>query len=283
LTVFAFTSFAGSPGVTTAAFAAAVHWPRPVVVFEADTTNATSAMAGFFRSNLRPDIGGLDKVAVAYARNVLTWPDLIDPSSGLAIAVHELPLIDQAPTPALPAGHRMWVVPGFYRLGIIEGVRGMWARFPHLFTALSESGIDVIVDLGRLAHQDIRLPVPDGADRVIVFAAATMVDLNRMYRRVEVPELAERLAGVGRAEKYRMVLIASPYEPVAARAFADHVIPVLGRLPFDPGGAAVFSLGRPDHKPQHNNYRQAIRRLVTTLDEQASAGRVPRSVAMEVV
>jgi hypothetical protein len=283
LTVFVFTSFAGSPGVTTAGFAAAVHWPRPVVVFEADTTNATSAMAGFFRSNLRPGIGGLDKVAVAYARNVLTWPDLIDPESGLAIAVHDLPPIDQAPIPALPTGHRMWVVPGFYRLGIVEGVRGMWARFPHLFTALSEAGIDVIVDAGRLTHQDIRLPVLDGADRVIVFAAATMVDLNRVYRRVELPDLAERLEGVGRAERYRVVLIASPYEPVAARAFTDHVLPVLGMLPFDPGGAAVFSLGRPDSKPQRNAYRQAICRLVTTLDEQAHADPDQKPASLEAV
>lgn len=267
MTVLAFTSFAGSPGVTTAVFAVAVHWRRPVIVFEADTTNATSAMAGFFRSNLRPDSGGLDKVAVAYSRNVLSWQDLIDPVSGLAIAVHELPHIDQAPIPALPEGHRMWVVPGFHRLGIVDGVRGMWGRLPHLFRALSESGIDVIVDLGRISHQDIRLPILDGADRVITVAANTMVDLNRVYRRLDLVDLAERLAGVGRAEKYRMVLIESCYEPVARRAFAAHIMPVLGELPFDPDGAAVFSLGRPDSKPHRNSYRRAIRKLVTVIDE----------------
>ncbi|WP_308465224.1 hypothetical protein [Rathayibacter soli] len=269
MTVLAFASFAGSPGVTTAAFAAAVHWVRPVIVFEADSVNATSAMAGFFRSNLRPDSGGLDKVAVAYSRNVLTWQDLVDPSSDLAIAVHLLPHIVAAPIPALPAGHRMWVVPGFYRLGILDGVRGMWARFPHLFRALSQSGIDVIVDLGRIAHSDVRLPILDGADQIITFAVSTMVDLNRVYRRLELPDLAERLEGVGRAEKYRMVLIESAYESVPWHAFAEHLMPLLGELPFDPGGAAVFSLGRPDTRPQRNSYRQGIRRLVATIDEQA--------------
>ncbi|TAM67021.1 MAG: hypothetical protein EPN48_15300 [Microbacteriaceae bacterium] len=269
MTVLAFASFAGSPGVTTAAFAAAVHWVRPVIVFEADSVNATSAMAGFFRSNLRPNSGGLDKVAIAYSRNVLTWQDLVDPTSGLAIAVHLLPHIGPAPIPALPAGHRMWVVPGFYRLGILDGVRGMWARFPHLFRALSQSGIDVIVDLGRVTHDDLRLPILDGADQVISFALSTMVDLNRVYRRLELPDLAERLEGVGRAEKYRMVLIESAYESVPGHAFAEHLMPVLGEMPFDPGGAAVFSLGRPDNRPQRNSYRQAIRRLVATIDEQA--------------
>lgn len=283
MTVLAFTSFAGSPGVTTAAIAVAVHWPRPVAVFEAEYANATSAMAGFFRSNLRPDTGGLDKVALAYSRNVLTWQDLLDPVSGLAIAVHELPDLQAAPIPALPAGHRMWVVPGFYRLGIVDGVQGMWARFPHVFRAVSEAGIDVIVDLGRLAPEDIRLPILDGADRVITFAAGTMVDLNRLFRRLELPDLSERLAGVGRAEKYRLVLIASPYEPVAARAFTEHVMPVLGLLPFDPGGAAVFGLGRPDGKPHRNIYRQAIRRLATSIDDQARIGLDQKSGSLEAV
>jgi hypothetical protein len=268
MTVLAFTSFTGSPGVTTAALALAVHWPRPVALFEAEYANATSTMPGFFRSNLRPNTGGLDKVAIAYSRNVLTWQDLIDPDTGLAIAVHELPHLPTAPIPALPIGHRMWVVPGFYRLGIVQGVQGMWARFPHLFQAISEAGIDVMVDLGRLALDDIRLPILDRADRVVTFAASTMIDLNRLFRRLELPDLSERLAGVGRAEKYRLVLITSRYEPVAARAFTEHVMPVLGLLPFDPDGAAVFGLGRPDAKPHRNQYRQAIRRLTTSIDDQ---------------
>jgi hypothetical protein len=269
VSVLAFTSFAGSPGVTTAAFAFGVHWPRPVIVFEAETSNVTSSMAGFFRSNLRPDAGGLDKVAVAYARNALTWQDLVDPQRGLAIAVHELPEIAQTPIPSIPSSHRMWVVPGFYRLGIVDGVRGMWSRFPHLFRALSEAGFDVIVDLGRIAHEDIRLPILDGADRVLTFASSTMVDLNRIYRRTELPDLADRLEGVGRAEKYRLVLAGAPAESVPAASFNDHLMPVIAELPFDPEGAAVFSLGRPDAKPNRNSYRQAIRRAVSAVDEQS--------------
>jgi hypothetical protein len=267
--VLAFTSFAGSPGVTTAAFAMAVHWPRPVIVFEADITNATSSMAGFFRSNLRPEAGGLDKVAVAYARNVLTWKDLVDPDRGLAIAVHDLPVIPEMPIPALPNGHRMWVVPGFYRLDIIDGVRSMWARFPQLFRSLSEAGFDVFVDLGRIAHDDIRLPILDNADRVITIASNTMVDLNRLYRRAELKELGDRLEGMGKAEKYRLILVAAPAEQVNTSAFSEHIMPVAAELPFDPIGAAVFAVGRPDAKPQRNAYRHAIRRAVNALDEQS--------------
>jgi hypothetical protein len=267
--VIAFTSFAGSPGVSTAALAFAVHWPRPVVLFEAETANVTSAMAGFFRSNLSPTVAGLDKVAVAYARNILTWQDLLDPEASLSIAVHNLPPVDQMPIPALPAGHRLWVVPGFFHLTIVDGVRGLWARLPRLFQALSDADMDVVVDLGRISPNDIRLPILDQSDRVLVCAVSTMVDLNRVYRRIELPDLADRLEGVGRAEKYRLLLTESRAEPVAASDFAEHLFPVLATLPFDPDGAATFSLGKPDPRPNRNIYRQAIRRAVTVLDEQS--------------
>jgi hypothetical protein len=273
MTVIAFTSFAGSPGVSTAALAFAVHWPRPVVFFEAETANVTSAMAGFFRSNLPPTVAGLDKVAVAYAHDILTWEDLLDPQTKLSIGVHDLPAIDAMPTPALPPGHRLWVVPGFFRLTIVDGVKGLWARLPGLFRSLSDAGIDVIVDLGRTAVNDIRLPILDEADLVLVCAAATMVDLNRVYRRIELPDLADRLDGIGRAEKYRLLLTDSPAESIPSSDFATHVMPVLASLPFDPDGAATFSLGKPDPRPGRNVYRQAIRRAVTTLDDQTRPAR----------
>ena len=271
MTVIAFTSFAGSPGVSTAALAFAVHWPRPVVLFEAETANVTSVMAGFFRSNLPPTIAGLDKVAIAYARDILTWEDLLDPEMKLSIAVHDLPAVDQMPIPALPPGHRLWVVPGFFHLTIVDGVTGLWGRLPGLFRSLSDAGIDVIVDLGRTATNDLRLPILDEADRVLVCAAATMVDLNRAYRRIELPDLADRLEGIGRAEKYRLLLVDSPAEPVPANDFATHLMPVLATLPLDPDGAATFSLGKPDLRPGRNLYRQGIRRAVTALDDQSKA------------
>jgi hypothetical protein len=271
--VIAFTSFAGSPGVSTAALAFAVHWPRPVVLFEADTAAVTSVMAGFFRSNLSPTVAGLDKVAVAYGRDILTWEDLLDPDRKLSIPVHNLPVIDAMPIPALPAGHRLWVVPGFFHLTILDGVRGLWARLPRLFRSLSDAGVDVIVDLGRLALRDVRFPILDQVDRVLVCASATMVDLNRVYRRVELPEIGDRLEGLGRAERYRLLLTDPPAESVPVGDFSSHLMPVLAILPFDPGGAAIFSLGKPDPRPNRNVYRQAIRRAVTVLDDHLRAGR----------
>lgn len=264
MTVVALASISGSPGVSTAALALGVHWPKPVVVIEADTNSVTSAMPGFFRSNLLPELGGIEKVQLAYSRGVLTPEDLLDPERFLAIAVHELPPIKAAPIPALPPTHKMWVVPGFFHLGIADGVSGLWSRLPELLRALSEAGIDVIIDLGRLGRDDVRLPLIDTSDRVILCATATMVDLNRLYRRLEISDLAQRIGGL-QSEKFLLMLTDAVAEQLPTSDFTANVLPVLGVLPFDPQGASTFSVGRPDIKPNRNAYRQRIRSIITSL------------------
>lgn len=264
MAVIALASISGSPGVSTAALALGVHWPRPVVVIEADTNAVTSALPGFFRSNLLPELGGIEKVQLAYSRGILTREDLLDPERYLAIAVHDLPPVKTAPIPALPPQHKMWVVPGFFHLGIANGVSGLWARLPELLRSLSEAGIDVILDLGRIGRDDVRLPLIDTADRVLLCAHSTMVDLNRLYRRLEIPDLAQRIDVVGN-EKFYLLLTEAVAEQLPASDFTTNVLPVLGVLPFDPQGAATFSVGRPDIKPHRNSYRQRIRSVITSL------------------
>jgi len=263
--VITLASLAGAPGVTTAAAALAVHWPRPVLLLEADTSAASSVMAGFFRANLRTTDGGVEKLAFALSRNALYPEDIFDPELALAIAVHELAPIRTAPIPALPEGHRMWVIPGFSNLRVADGVRGLWGKLPTLFAALDEAGFDVIVDLGRLDIDDPRLVLVDTADQVIFCATSTMVDLNRCFRRLEVEDLAER-ARRGDPDRTWLLLNTPVAEAHPAKEFSAHVLPVIGTLPHDPAGAAVFSVGRPDPKPTRNAYRSGIRRVVADID-----------------
>lgn len=276
MAVIVMTSFAGAPGVTTAATALAVHWPRPVLLVEADTNAVSSLMTGFFRSNLRTTDGGIEKLAFAFSRDSLEAEDLLDPDYGLSIPVHDLPPIPTMPIPAIPDGHKMWVIPGFVNLGVVEGVRSLWAKLPRLLGALADGGIDVIVDLGHLDIDDDRLPLVDTADRVVVSATASMVDLNRTYRRLELPDLNDRARAPG-SERYWTLLNTTVSERISAREFSTHVLPVLATLPHDPSGAAVFSHGRPDPKPTRNAYRGAIRRVVQDL--QTLNDRKQRSVS----
>lgn len=280
MSVIVLASFAGAPGTTTAATGLAVHWPRPVVLFEADTASASSIMPGFLRSNLRPQDGGIEKIAMASAHSVLRREDVFDPTLHLSVAVHELPPIPAMPLPSLPAEHRLWIVPGFVHLNIVDGVRGLWGQLPNLLRSISEDGIDVIVDLGRINPDDARLAILDTADRVIICAHSTMVDLNRLYRRLELPDLSARVDVVNRGSRYALLLNEGPSEQLTPRDFAQHILPVVGALPHDPVGAATFSHGRPDPKPGRNRYRTAIRKLAGEIGATAARDGLDRKAAV---
>lgn len=264
MAIIALASLAGAPGVTTAATALAVHWRRPVVLIEADTSAASTMMAGFFRANLRTTEGGIEKLAYALTREALEAEDILNPELALAIAVHNLPPIPSMPIPSIPAQHQMWVVPGFVNLAVVDGVRSLWAKLPRLLAALGEGGIDVILDLGRLQIEDPRLSLLDAADKVLICASASSVDLNRAYRRLALPDLAQRVRTMA-GERYWSLLSAPVATELPSSAFTEHILPVVATLPHDPEGAAVFSHGRPDSKPTRNRYRGAARRAAQDL------------------
>jgi len=272
MAVIAFTSVAGSPGVTTAATALAVHWPRPVLLVEADDSAATTLMLGFFRSNLHPDALGMRKVVYAYQTNTLHEDFILNPEFGVSVPVHDLQPFQPFPIPALPQGHRMWVLPGFNDLSSVTGLRSMWpALGPVLWRVSQTQAVDVLIDLSRLRLDDPRLPLIDLADRTVILTGTTLVDINRLHRRVNhTPDLADRVAGIGRAEKFKLLTIDAVAEGQSASDFAQLIAPVIAGLPFDPAGAAVFSVGRQDVKPARNAYRQAIIRAAHAIADNAN-------------
>lgn len=261
-----FTSISGSPGVTTATLAAGVHWPRPVVVIEADTANVGQVMTGFFRASLDAP-AGMQHLTLAVTRNTLTVQTVLDPEGGIAIPVHLLPPSTLTPIPALPAGHRLWVIPGWRDLTTAQGLQTVWGRVAALAEQLHEHGIDTLVDLGRLSVHDPRTVLLDAADQVLMCATATLTDLNRLHKRLRLPDLAARLGG----DRYRLLLIGAPTTPVSVADFALAVLPVASRIGFDPIGAAVFSHGNDDPRPGRNQYRRDIRRAVSDLAHRISA------------
>lgn len=262
MSLIVFTSLAGSPGVTTATVAASVHWPRPAVVVEADTDNVGQVMTGFFRATL--DVAaGMQHLTLAVTRDALTVQTLLDPDGGIAVPVHLLPISSRTPIPALPPGHRLWIVPGWRDLTPARGVQTVWTRLVALAEQLHERGTDLLIDLGRLDVDDPRTTLLDAADQVVVCASATLTDLNRLHRRLRLPDLAARVGHGG--HRFRLLLLEAPTTPVATADFTRAVLPVAARLCFDPVGAAVFSHGNDDPHPARNRYRRDIRSAVTVL------------------
>ncbi|MFT4284333.1 MAG: hypothetical protein QM598_05805 [Protaetiibacter sp.] len=263
MSLIAFTSFAGSPGVSTAAIAAAVHWPRPVLFLEADTNNVGTILTGFFRSNLETR-AGMHQVSVASSRGELTLKAMLDPAFEISIPAHDLPYVPSMPIPAIPTGHKLWVIPGYRELQIIDGVKSIWAKLPGIVSPARDTGLDVILDLGRLGRDDLRFPLVDAADQVVIVASSSMSDLNRLHKRARHTDMEERLKGNGRT-KFSTLLVKATAEAVAPAEFARVTVPVLSTLSFDPDGAAVFATGKEDRKPNRNLYRRDIREAVAKL------------------
>jgi hypothetical protein len=280
MAVVAFTSISGAAGVTAATLACAVHWPRPTLVLEADTNAVGSMLTGFFRSNLDTDLG-MQKLGLAQSRGALDAHTLIEDGFRVSIAVHALPPVPDMPIPALPAGHRMWVVPGYLDLQAADGAVAVWRRLPRVFADLDEFGIDVLIDLGRIGRDDPRTGLLDAADQIVVVASSTMTDLNRLDKRLQLEDFAhhvDRAKGFG-VDRYGLLLVNASYESVPSETFDRLVLPVLSTVAFDPAGAAVFGHGREDRKPKDNRYRIGIRRAVTALTERLAASHTERTAS----
>ena len=70
MALYVLTSASGSPGVSTAAAGLAYHWPRPVLLLDADPTGTSALFAGHFQGALEPGAGLID-LAVAAAEGRL--------------------------------------------------------------------------------------------------------------------------------------------------------------------------------------------------------------------
>lgn len=272
MTITVVASLAGAPGVTTAATALAIHGSRPTLLVEADTHNASSMMPGFLRSNFRPQDGGIEKVIAALTSGVLSRSDIFNPEHALSIPLHNFQDLPDFPIPSLPAGHRVWVVPGFFHLNLAEGARSAWPSLVPVLQSISEGGVDVVIDIGHLDYNDARLHLLDAADYVYFCVEQSMTGLNRAVRRLNRDDLSGRTDTIAREGRYWVLPVRPIAEEVSTKDLEKHTLPTLPPLPHDPLGAATFSHGRPDLKPARNRYRAAARRVTNaTLVAQASA------------
>ncbi|CAL8978655.1 hypothetical protein CELL_02927 [Cellulomonas sp. T2.31MG-18] len=136
MSVIALTSAHGAPGVTTSAFALTSVWPqvrpgRRVLLIDADPAGS-GLMTGPLRAGI-PD--GLGISVLAAVRAPLSVEQLI----GCCVALD-------------PAAARM-VLPGVSDPRQARPLGPTWVALVDVARGLSASGVDVLVDVGRLGHQ----------------------------------------------------------------------------------------------------------------------------------
>ncbi|MBU4188914.1 MAG: hypothetical protein KJ817_12015 [Actinobacteria bacterium] len=214
----ALASAAGSPGVTTTALALALHWPRPVVLVEADPCGSSGLLAGYFR-------GQLDQ------------PGLVD----LVIAQRSDLLGDAVPRLLFELeGSNASVLFGLRSHEQSAGASQLWPPLLEVLHGLDPAATDVIVDAGRLGLPGWPQPLVMGADAVLLLTRSDLPGL------AGARSWAATLAREDAPGHTTRILLVGESRPYGAREVGKTLgVPVLGSIEWSPELARVYSHGRP--------------------------------------
>lgn len=224
MALYVLTSASGSPGVSTAAAGLAYHWPRPVLLLDADPTGTSALLAGRFRGKLEPGLGLID-LAVAAAEDRL--------DEGFATAITKLPDSDAR------------FLAGIRSHEQAHSLTSLWPQLLGVLNRLDEAGHDVIVDAGRLGLVGSPSHLIDRADLVLLVTRNSLVSLAGA--RSWATSLRNRFAEHGSSARLGMMLIEDT--PRRVQAYGDGQVaralqlPIVASLPHDKEGAEVYSHG----------------------------------------
>jgi cellulose biosynthesis protein BcsQ len=219
MTVIVLTSAGHSPGVTTTALGLTLCWPRPVLLVDADPHPSQSVLAGYLQGE-DPYGRGLAAVLSAHReRRPL--------SAVLPEAVLEL-----TPDEAVPRQF----LPGFVNPGMVDLFAAAWPEFA---AALAGSGVDVLIDAGRLGGRGLPPALAEFADSVLVVTRTSLVDLVAL--RLLLPTVTDSLP----AERAGLVLV-GPDRPYTAKEIGTQFgLEVTAAIDWAPAEARVWSHGDP--------------------------------------
>ena len=212
--LYALVSAGGAPGVTTAAIALALGWPRPVIVAECDPSGG-DVLAGLLGGSV-PAGRGLMEFAIDAGRG--------GPAQGNA-AGELVPLDD--------GGTRL-LLPGLTDPRQAPGLSSAW---PAVAASLAAAAHDVIADCGRLdAGAGQPLPVLSAARTVAIVLRPTLRQVWAARARVE---MVSQLTGPARLA----LLLTGPGTHTAREIAHTLGVPVAAVLPDDGRAAALLSDG----------------------------------------
>ena len=141
MAVYALTSASGSPGVTTTALGLALEWPNQVLLVDADPVGGSAILAGYYRGTVAHP-GTLVELWSAHRQG------------GLEAAVRELPL---------RLSETASLIPGPAGAAQAGGLSDLWPALAAQLRVLSQLGVDVLIDLGRLGHTHFATPLARAA------------------------------------------------------------------------------------------------------------------------
>ncbi len=258
MAVLALTSAKGAPGVSTAALAMTLLWPRAALLAECDPAGGSSVLAGYLRGTVDHS-RGLLPLALAQRHEALEqalWPQTV-PLTG----------DPHAASVAAGAGDR-WLLPGLSDAAQAPSTAALWGPLGSLLASLERAGTDVVVDAGRLGTAHAPTALLRQADLVLLVmdtnlpaVAAAKARLNLLREDLSVTGTAGRLDGPLSSLGLLLVGEGRPYS--AKEISAACGVPVVASLAWDPASAEVLAAGatpgrRFDSSPLVRSTRAAI-------------------------
>lgn len=220
MALLALTSASGAPGVTTAALAMTLLWPRPALLAECDVSGTSAILAGHLRGS-------------------------VDASRGLvqlAVAQRNGHLNDEIWAQSVPLAENRGFVPALNDAAQAASMTSLWEPLSGALLSLERGGVDAIVDAGRLGAQHGPSALLRAADLVLVVARTSLPAVAAARARMGV--LRETLAGGSAGPDGVGLLLIGEGRPYNAREVSRAVgVPVIASLAWDPVTADVFSVG----------------------------------------
>ncbi len=221
------TSASGSPGVTSTAIGLALVWPSAVLLADCDRTAAQAVLAGYLRGT---DAGGVGLTGLARAHREAR-------PFASALVGETIPL-------ALGDVRRSFL-PGFASPGAASLFEPAWTALGDAFAALSQAGVDVIIDVGRMGPQGPPAGLLTHCDAVLALTRTHLPALSGL--RLHLPILAESLERARSSTTGLGLVVVGEGQPYsAAEIAAQFATPVVGTVVHDPAAAAVLGEGTPE-------------------------------------
>jgi hypothetical protein len=216
------TSGKSAPGATTATWALALAWPRPVLAVDADPAGGDMT-AGFLPGRVSVDRGLLSWSAAARRGT----PAM---TAATLLATHATTLADWP---------RVWLLPGFTAATQAHSLTGeLWERLSRALARCTPAiGRDAVVDAGRLVDDGVMLPILRAADRVLVAVRPSVRSVHSAQQAT-----ARIAAALGDLESVQAWVVGRG--PYGEREVAAAVgLPLAGALPDDRASAEVLTDG----------------------------------------
>lgn len=217
MTVLALTSVRGAPGVTTTALVAALTWPRPVLLVEADVSGSSSLKAGHLRGEVGHELG-LINLALAHRGGALSLSTL----RGQTIA-----LTDDGARLALPG-----LATKAQATSLTED---FWTTLATLLRVVTRHGVDVLIDAGRTGMRHGPDALLRAADLVTVVCRTALDDLVAV--RASADQLPGASDGDPAVDRRGLVIVGEGRPHRASEAAEATTLPVWATLDWDPAAA----------------------------------------------